>query len=264
MLIAMAVYDTVENGRSWMTCETLESLAETVDWDKHRLLVFDNGSCDQTREYLREASACFPFTLLWSEENLGAAAGINRCWRLREPGEHCVRMDNDCIIHQAGWADWMEDVFDRDPTIGICGLKRKDLTESPSTEGPFKSTIRMLPHEKGQRWLIVEEVEGVIGTCQGYSSVLLDKIGYQHHAAGLYGYDDCLGSIRARLAGFKRVFLHGFEIDHIDNPNPQEDAYNLEKQAMATRAGPAFNTMVLLLESGIRPLYYDGGFGDAD
>lgn len=263
MLIAMAVYDTVENNRSWMTEATLESLAKTVDWSKHRLFIFDNGSCLQTQEYLQEASGSFPFTLLRSEENLGAAAGINRGWRERAPGEHCVRMDNDVVIHQAGWVDWMEEVFDRDPTIGICGLKRKDCDESPDTEGPYNSSLRMLPHEKGHRWLVVEDVEGVLGTCQGHNSALLDTIGYQHHASGLYGYDDSLGSVRARLAGFKRVFLHGFEIDHIDNPHPQEDAYNLEKQAMAAKATPDYNTMVLLLESGVRPLYYDGGFDDA-
>ena len=39
MLIAMAVYDTVENKRTVMTERTLQSLAERVDWNKHRLVI---------------------------------------------------------------------------------------------------------------------------------------------------------------------------------------------------------------------------------
>lgn len=252
MLIAMAVYDTVENNRTWMTSATLESLWDTVDWDKHRLIVSDNGSCPATREMLTK----WPARVLYNGRNLGTARAINKAWHLRKPGEHCVKMDNDIRIHQAGWADWMEDVFDRDPTIGICGLKRKDLYESPFTEGPYKSTIRMLPHEKGQRWLIVEEVNGVIGTCQGYSSALLDKIGYLTQP-GIYGFDDSLASVRARVAGFKRVFLHGFEMDHLD---PGGDAYCQWKIDQANEHWPTFNGEVALYECSVKDVYYDGGF----
>lgn len=261
----MAVYDTEENNRSWMTKASLWSLAQTVNWERHRLIVVDNASCPATHVFyaaaLRDSwPAHLPFTLLYNPENVGAAAGINRAWRERKQGEHAVRIDNDCVVHQAGWADLMEEVFERDPSIGIVGLKRKDLGECPWGEGGMRSELRMLPHEPGQRWLVVEEVNIVMGTCQAYSSALLDKIGYAHHAAGIYGYDDSLGGIRARLAGFKSVYLCGFEIDHIDNLNPQQDAYNLEKIAAATDATPAFNAMVMELEAGLRPLYYDGGF----
>jgi hypothetical protein len=152
----------------------------------------------------------------------------------------------------------MEDVFDRDPSIGICGLKRKDLAECPWAEGDMRSTLRMLPHERGQRWLVVEEVRGVMGTCQAYNSALLDKIGYLVQPA-IYGFDDSLASVRARIAGFKNVFLHGFEIDHID---PGGDAYCKEKCAMAARLFPVNNVMVIQYEAGILPIYYDGGFGD--
>lgn len=257
MLIATAVWDTIGNGRTWMTDATLHSLAETVDWSKHRLIVVDNGSCLETRELLGyeglQGYPC-PYTLMRNKENLGTAAAINRAWRHREPGEHCVKMDNDVTFHQAGWADRIEDVFERDPEIGICGLKRNDLEESPWAEGGYKSTIRMLPHERGQRWLIVEEVKHVIGTCQGYSSALLDKIGYLVQPA-LYGFDDSLSGVRARVAGFKSAFLCGFEIEHLD---PGGDAYGQWKRDQAAQYFPDYNSAVLLYESGAKDVYYDG------
>jgi GT2 family glycosyltransferase len=267
MLIAMAVWDTVENNRSWMTKASLWALAQTVDWERHRLIVVDNASCEATHVFyaaaLRDSwPAHLPFTLLYNEVNLGAAAGINKAWRERKPGEHAVRIDNDCVIHQAGWADKMEEVFERDPSIGIVGLKRKDVDNVPWSVD-YPSTLVMLPHEKGQPWLVVEEVNEVLGTCQGYNSALLDRIGYQHHAAGIYGFDDCLGNVRARLAGFKRVYLCGVEIDHIDNLNPKQEPYTLWKQKAAGEAMAAYNAMKLELEAGVRPLYYDGGFDAA-
>jgi len=269
MLIAMAVWDTEENRRTWMTRATLESLAVTVDWSKHRLIVVDNGSCKKTQELLwwgmQEAVAtwgrasrhktCPPFILIRNDENRGTANAINQALQQRVPGENCVKMDNDVVIHQAGWADWMEDVFARDSNIGICGLKRKDLLETPWSDEPeYKSTICMLPHEAGQRWLVVERVRHVIGTIQGYSSALLDKIGYLVQPS-LYGFDDSLAAVRAKMAGFQSVFLHGFEIDHLD---PGGDAYCQWKLDQAAKHFAAVNSDVVLYEAGIKDVYYNG------
>lgn len=258
MLIAMAVWDTVENGRTYSTVRTMCSLAGAVDWRKHRMFIVDNGSCERTKKLLVRHSGLqgeFPYTLLRNETNEGTAAAINRAWEYRKPGEHAVKMDNDVVFKQAGWADWIEDVFARDPTIGICGLKRNDLAESPWADKPeYKSTIRMLPHKAGQRWLVVERVRHVIGTCQGYSSALLDKIGYLTQPS-LYGFDDSLAAVRAKMAGFQSVFLHGFEITHLD---PGGDDYAAWKRGQAEKHFAGYNSDVCLYEAGIKDVYYDG------
>jgi len=258
MLIAMAVYDTVMNKRTWMTEKTLLSLRDTVDWERHILFVVDNGSCPETHAIYKFLREHFYFKVLYNGENLGTAKAINRAWRFRQPGEHCVKMDNDVVIHQAGWVDLMEEVFQRDPTIGICGLKRKDLAEAPWADGDMKSTLHMLPHMDDQSWIVVEEVKGVIGTCQAYSSALLDRIGYLVQP-GVYGFDDSLSAVRARIAGFRSVFLPSIEIDHVD---PGGDAYCIEKQRLAADFFPVFNTQVLLYEAGILDVYDDGGFNE--
>lgn len=253
MLISMAVWDTEENGRTGMTRKTLESLAKTVNWDRHRLFITDNGSCDDTIRLFHNSwvSEMLPFEMTRLEKNIGTARAINKGWEWRMPGEHCVKMDNDVVFHQPDWADWMEDVFERDPTIGICGLKRKDLDESPFAEGDMKSSVRMLPHEKGQRWLVVEDVNHVIGTCQAYSSALLDKIGYLTQPSR-YGFDDSLSAVRCRLAGFKSVFLHGFEIDHID---PGGDEYCNWKRAHAAKFFSMYESKAMVYETGLLDLW---------
>lgn len=255
MLIAMAVHDTTENDRSWMTEATLQSLHRTVDSDRHRLIVSDNGSCEETLDLYEE----FGVNVILNGENLGTARAINLAWWVRRPGEHAVKMDNDVVIHEAGWADVMEDAFARDPKLGILGLKRNDLAECPQAVGQFHSTLLMLPHTKGQRWIVVEEVEHVIGTCQAYSSALLDRLGYLVQP-GLYGFDDSLSSVRARVAGFSRAFLVGFEIDHLDRGGSE---YSEWKIAQANESHDAYEMTKSMIDMGLQDVYYDGqgGYG---
>ena len=255
MLIAMAVYDTVENDRTWMTRATLESLAKTVNWKKHWLIVIDNASCPATQDLYSQAQDWLPFSLISNKTNEGTAKAINLAWQHREPGQHAVKMDNDVVIHHEGWVHLMELVFARDAEIGIVGLKRRDVDASPHNEVE-PTTLRMLSHKRGQHWIVVEECKHVMGTCQAYSSLLLDRIGYLKQP-GVYGFDDSLASLRAHMAGFKTVYLPGVELDHID---PGGDAYCQWKRDEAGRQFPAFETQVKLYEMEAEDVYYDGGF----
>ena len=247
MLLAMAVFDTPENGRTWMTEATLLSLEETVDLKKHRLIISDNGSCKETHKLYKYINA----QVIFNGENIGTANAINKAWKLREDGEHALKMDNDVRFHQSEWVEWMEDAFSRDATLGILGLKRSDLAENPWATDNFKSTLRMLPHILGQRWITIEEVRHVMGTCQAYSSALLDRIGFLTQP-GVYGFDDSLSSIRAKVAGFKRAFLCGFEIDHID---PGGSAFSQWKIDQANVVWSAYNWLVMQYETGLMEVY---------
>jgi GT2 family glycosyltransferase len=255
-LIAMAVYDTAENKRTELTRETLLSLRETVDFSRHRLVVSDNGSILATRNVYELLSATMEFRLILNGKNVGTAAAINRAWALHRPNEVCVKMDNDVVIHHVGWLDEIEEVFQRDPSIGIVGLKRKDLEGNPNSDIPYyRSTLRMLPHDRGQRWIVVEEVNHIMGTCEALSPRLLDKIGYLDQMEGLYGFDDSLVSLRCHLAGFRTVFLPHIEIDHID---PGQSAYTDWKVRYVAEMMDRYNQRVAEYRSGARSLYYPG------
>jgi GT2 family glycosyltransferase len=255
MLITMAVYDTEANERTDYTRQTLISLAERVDWKRHRLFISDNGSCDDTLRLYESANSWLPFNLILNGENLGTANAINKGWKFREQGEHAVKMDNDVVVNYTGWADEMEEVFARDPVIGICGLKRKDIEERPGHHVTwYNSELEMLPHEPGQRWIVVEKVSHVIGTCQGYSSDLLDRIGYLYQH-GKYGFDDSFASLRARIIGYKRVFLPHIDIDHVD---PGGTQYTDWKCRYAGEQMDEYNKIVDEYISNKRPVYFGG------
>lgn len=216
-LIGLVTYCTEENQKFELLKKTLQSLRFTVDLSKHRVYIFDNSTDHNIRKDVLLLVHGFGFNYISEGENLGTARGINRIWKERHKGEHCVKMDDDVVIHEIGWADQMEFVLNNSKNIGIIGLKRKDCWEHPKHENPdFKSELFFLEQSIGQKWIVLEKVQHVIGTCQMYNSDLLDKIGYLYQI-GLYGYDDVLASHRSHISGFINCFLPHIEIDHIDD-----------------------------------------------
>lgn len=260
-IIAMCVYDTVENKRTEYTRQTLLSLLKTVNFNKHRLIIVDNGSCKETKDFLNMGfikafafGAGASISIITSDTNLGTAEGINLAWKYRKSGEHAIKMDNDVIIHQKDWADDLEEAIRRDARIGIVGLKRKDCWENPSHKDEFyRSELYMLPHQPGEKWMIGEKVNHVMGTCQMYSSALLDKIGYLQQP-NLYGFDDSWAAVRCKLAGFINVFLPYINIDHID---AGDTPYQSWKEQHAGACWTEYHETIAAWKSGVKSIYYN-------
>ena len=247
-LISLAVWDTEENGRTEYTAKTLETLYLTVNTRKHRIIIVDNGSCEATQNLLNKAARIEVIRL---HENIGTAKAVNKAWQLRKPNENCVKMDNDVVIHSRDWVEDMERAIKLDPAIGIVGLKRKDCWEEPSRTDFYKSSLEMLPHVPGEPWVVVERVNHVMGTCQMFSSALLDKIGYLYQPR-LYGFDDALAAIRCQIAGFYSCFLPHIEIDHIDTG---ATAYQGWKEKHAGEDMAEYNRLKNGYLSGTIPVY---------
>jgi GT2 family glycosyltransferase len=251
----MCCYDTDENKRSEYTQETLFCLETTLYRESDRLFVIDNNSCDKTKKILdwfRKKKIINQLITL--PENIGTARAINKAWKFRHPGENAVKLDNDVLIHSDNWVEALEEAIQRDPAIGIVGLKRKDLAEYPGNPIEwYDSKLYFLPHKPGESWIPFEECQHVMGTCQMYSSALLEKIGYLKQP-GIYGFDDSLASLRARIAGFKTGFLPAIQIDHIDKG---DNPYTQEKQIMAGKDMGEYNAMIRQYGSGEISIYWE-------
>lgn len=249
-LIVMAVHDTEDNGRSKYTEKTIMTLNDTVNLNKHRAIIVDNGSCEKTKELIKLNWFGEVITL---PENIGTAEAINLGWKLRKQGEHCIKIDNDVVIWEDDWVEKMEEIVAKDPTIGQVGLKRKDCWESPDRADFYKSTLQFLPHQAGEKWVVVEEVNHVMGTCVMHSSALLDKVGYLYQPS-LYGFDDSLMSFRAKVAGFRCVFLPHIEIDHIDTGGTK---YQTWKEQHATEQWNLYHQKIAEYQNNPESIYYN-------
>jgi len=247
---------------------TYETLLDSVDLSRHRLGVFDNASTDKGTGDLLDLIQRNGHFVYRSIKNIGTAAGINRIWRLRSAGEPVCKMDNDWEFPEGvcgrGWLDEALEVFERDPSIGIVGLKRTDLLDAPEgvvrwNKGNerYPTQVRMLPQPTPlSRWMVVEHAAHVIGTCQVYNPRLIDKIGYLYQP-GLYGFDDSLAAVRANLAGFSSVFLPHRTIQHLD---PGKSNFQIWKERHVQENYGQYFRLREQYESGERDIYYDGGF----
>jgi len=257
VLIAMAVHDTEENGRTELTRRTLESLTETVDWSRHRLIISDNGSCEETQRLYKLYGPRISAGVIRNGKNIGTANAISRAWVHKKFDEHVVKMDNDVVFSTRGWADKMEGALNRDGRLAILGLKRKDLAEHPQNRNAwYRSELSMLPHEPGETWIVVEVANHVMGTCTAYQSDFVDNIFGYLWQPGLYGFDDSLACLRANLAGFYVAFLCNYDIDHID---PGGTSYTDWKKHCAGEQMEAYQRAKNEYRSGVRKLFYDGG-----
>ncbi len=259
-LVAVAIYDTPENGRDEYTERFLDSIlrpkmSEHLD-TRHRFVFVINAATTRTLDNLAEFARRHrnPVQVITMPENVGTARAINQAWKLRQPGENAVKMDNDIEIHAYDWLEKMEEALQRDPKIGLIGLKRKDCCQHPSHPDEFyRSTLHIIPENPipGHPWMVVEKTADVMGTCTMFSSACLDAIGYLWQP-GLYGFDDVMACERVRKAGFDTAFLHGIEIDHIDNGGNE---YQKWKERSAMMDSPTFHEAREAVREGRLPVY---------
>lgn len=255
VLIGMAVYSLADNNKDEYLERTLQSLFNTVDYNKHTIMLSVNAFTNRTLDIIRYyQDNDLIKNVIFNESNIGTAEAVNKIWRLRQPGQHCIKMDDDVTTEYVGWVEEMVMCIERDTRIGIIGLKRKDLIQTPKHENPsFRSVLKQLPHNPGERWLYIEETEDIMGTCTIYNSELLDKIGFLRQIKK-YGYDDCLACIRSRCAGFYNCFISHIEIEHID---PGGGTYQQWKSDHAAECTNDFVTYAHDIAAGRKTYYYN-------
>lgn len=252
-LIAMAVYSTEENGKDEYLERTLQSLNQTVDFNNHKLYLSINSQTDKTKQIISYHREIIHHVIL-NNENIGTAEAINKAWKFRSPGENAIKMDDDVVIHSKDWIYLMEEAIRREPKIGQIGLKRRDCIENPNHPDSFyKSELMMLPHSSGEKWITVEKVSHVMGTCLMHSSALLDKIGYLYQPK-LYGFDDSFMSARSKLAGFINVFLPSIDIEHIDRG---DNNFQKWKENHASECWTEYITTIQNYINGTKSIYYN-------
>lgn len=256
MLIAIPVWDTVENKRTQLTKLVVEQLLKTIS-AHDRVIVSDNGSCEETIEFIENLNDD-RLTLLRNGRNLGIADGANAAWEMARDDEIVCKMDNDCFILTPGWTSIVSFVLSKSPDIGILGMKRKDLLEHPQAQEPYRSKLSFCNHEPGERWIVVEDASHIMGTCYCFNPALRKKFGFLNQPKTIYGFDDSLASVRARVLGFRTCFLPQIEIDHLDvSGTKKTDEYTKWKNNEALGGMEEYNNMVNGYISGRLNPYHD-------
>jgi GT2 family glycosyltransferase len=253
MLIAQCVYATATNERFGYITQSLESLNATVDWDKHRLIIINNGDLKECTTFLSAlAKKNKKIMVITPDSNLGTAAGINLAIKLRKPNEVVTKTDDDIVWEQYGWADELEYLIKEHPEIGILGLKKEGVWQNPNHINPAYRT-KIINYGDGYS---IEVCDDIIGSCTALNPLLLDIVGYYNQPTK-YGFDDSAMSIRSIVTGFINAFYTDVAIIDLDTGT---SAYSEWKRNHAGEYIAEAAAMCKLYQQGILNPYYDGNF----
>lgn len=252
MLIAIPIWNPQRDAYTDIAQQVLTNLLQNVARPQlDRVIVSDNASCAEMHAIYSElGNKHANFSVIYNSHNLGIAEATNVAWRQATPDEIVVKMDSDCFIRTPGWPELVELVFAKDDSIGILGLKRRDCEESPTACGFYRSKLFYLKRKKGERWVPLEEVNHVMGTCYAFHPKMRREFGYLMQPGSVYGFDDSLAAVRAHKLGYKTCFLPQIDIDHLDPPNVHTNPYAIWKERHAGAHMAAYNNLRVKIESG--------------
>lgn len=105
------------------------ALMANTNWDLvSEFHVYDDGSTDGTREWLRNArgmaldSEDGPMELQWHDTTFRSPMGITLDWIRRSAAPILAKLDND-TVYPPGWLDIALSVMDRHPELDMLGLE---------------------------------------------------------------------------------------------------------------------------------------------
>jgi len=210
----------------------------------YRLILVDDGSLDETGDYLAEFARKHECTLLCNETARGYTLAANQGLRAAQ-GDFCVLLNSDTIV-TSGWLDRMAACALSDAKIGVVGpLSNTASWQSIpkiSEDGDWATNPlppNMTVEEMGALVVagaarLYPEMKFLNGFCLFIRKSVLDQIGLfdeEQFGAG-YGEEDdfCL---RARAAGWKLALADDVFIFHA-----QSKSYSTERrQQLYARAG---------------------------
>ena len=199
------------------------SLARHDYGHRLELVVIDNGSTDDTVDYLRnlvrlntgdDHECDLPLTVIFADHNLGFAAGRNATFRASQ-GRFLVMLDTSIELNGDIWAELADQL--NDPSVGVVGpygLVTLDLREFEEAAGP--------------------EVDAIEGYLMAFRRELWSQVGPIDEKFRFYRLMDIYLSFFFKAAGFRAVTLPQVASRIIKHPH--REWYSLSEEEQRTKS----------------------------
>lgn len=230
------------------TKECLSSIAKNTKHPFH-LTIIDNGSKDETRNYLLSLKSDSEYSqyiknIVFLENNIGVSCAYNLGWSLSS-APYYMKVDNDVVFLRPDWLNILLEQVDKYPDVCMIGFGK-------NTSG--------LRHPKDGRLSLA----GHVGGCVLIRKDVHEKLGYWNEDYGLYGEEDADYGLRARLAGYINVLFSddsGAFIKYVDQYDFERDAYRKWKNAQRSKnISMMFRLNDVLFKCGFRDLHVERKF----
>jgi len=209
------------------TKQCLEALFNYTN-EPFDLVIVDNGSAQPSLELLknfedRKYGNGSTSRVIYNKVNLGVAKALNIGMRLRQPGQHFMKLDNDMVLpndHES----WLTEMID------ITENSRRDLDNIKLVAlSPFDPNRldhfprRLITLTNGHEYEIEDPMPyACLGAGKFVNSEVIDRIGGYNETFGLYGFEDTDYGTRAIRVGYKNIYHYKVNAKHIDAENLPE------------------------------------------
>ncbi|HPI49240.1 MAG TPA: glycosyltransferase [Hyphomonadaceae bacterium] len=224
----------------------LESVARTRKPERHRIVIINDGSDEETSGWLAQFAAAHPNTKLIRREKAGGYTKAANAGLRELKGDMAILLNSDTIA-SANWIEKMADAVFSNAGAGIVGpmssaASTQSLPDHKSTA--TQTAINDLPPgfsvDDMNRWCeenspadFVPRVPLVHGFCFGLTREVIERVGYFDGEHFPYGYgeenDYCM---RAVNAGFSLVIATHTYVYH-----KKSQSYEGERRAGLMKAG---------------------------
>lgn len=193
-------------------------------------LVLDNGSNDESLEYLKKFANSFPgIYIVESKENLGFAKGQNFLAK-KAKGEYLFFLNSDVKVKDSGLLGTIS-YLENSKEVGILGAKliRPNGSVEKSTGSfytPFNLVLVMLGFERfglvRKSYSHIQKVDWVSGGAMMVKKSVFDELnGFdEHYFMYVEDMDLCY---RARKKNIEVVYFPDFVIDHMEHGSSNRD-----------------------------------------
>lgn len=175
----------------------------------HKILIIDNGSNDETLNYLRGLKEDGIAEVIFNNENIGWVEAVNQGLFYSNASHVCV-MNNDVVVYP-GWLKEMINGFKIDKTVGIVN----PLWELPKRfkGGRDKYFEKIVKKQKGQ----YIDTDWARGFCYVVKREVINATGGLDQDFSPAYYDDWDFSLRIIKKGYKCIRATGSFVYHYKN-----------------------------------------------
>ncbi|MBE9003391.1 glycosyltransferase family 2 protein [Nostoc sp. LEGE 12447] len=178
----------------------VESLSNQIE---HRLIIIDNGSNQETKEYLNSLNAF----VITNKSNEGYVKGMNKGLKYIE-NDYVLFANNDIILPE-GLLKRLKDHLNSYDIVGPLSNKVYSSQENDCNKLLVDFDVSQTSIEEFSNYLYqkyygqVESVDMVYGHCMLMKRTVLDSVGFLDEVYGLGNYDDADFCRRAIDIGMK-------------------------------------------------------------
>lgn len=191
----------------------IESIIKNTQYP-YRLIIIDNGSEKETREYLeglKNDKRILPgrYMLIRNEKNLGCTKAINQGIEA-STAEYVCLLNNDTIMMN-GWLTEMVKVAEMSPEIGIINTASNNNGLWKPWYMSWENFSESLRKKYSGRYV---EMAVAVGFCYIIKREVINKIGVLTEEFGLGNFEDTEYCMRAFRYGYKTVLAKASYVWH--------------------------------------------------